>query len=260
LPGPRGASTTGRRLTGAWRIARAAAHVLRGAAICAFAFPFLDRPRRMAQVRRWSAQLLRLLGIALEVHGSPRPGATLVVANHVSWLDIVAIDAVHPVRFVAKADVRRWPLLGFLVASGGTLFIERERKRDAMRVVHQVAAALAEGDVVAVFPEGTTSDGSALLPFHANLLQAAVATGTPVQPAALRFVDDEHDPSPAAPYVGDTHLLVSLWRVVTARGLRARVHWLPPRASTHADRRRLGETLRADIAAALGVEDVRDVD
>jgi len=242
---------------GAWRIARAVVHVLRGALICAFLFPFLDVPRRMGHVQRWSAQLVRLLGIALDSQGTPRPGATLVVANHVSWLDILAINAVHPVRFVSKADVRRWPLLGFLVACGGTLFIERERKRDALRVVHQVAAALKAGDTVAVFPEGTTSDGAALLPFHANLLQAAIATGTPVQPVALRFADATQDPSPAAAYVGDTNLVESVWAVVMAAELQARVQWLAPEATVHADRRALAEHVRGGIAAALNVKESR---
>ena len=232
-------------------------HVLRGVLICAFAFPFLDAPARMRRVGRWSAQMLRLLGIALDSRGTPRTGATLVVANHVSWLDILAVNAVHPVRFVSKADVRRWPLLGYLVACGGTLFIERERKRDALRVVHQVAEALIAGHTVAVFPEGTTGDGAALLPFHANLLQAAIATGTPVQPVALRFADAVHDPSPAAAYVGDTHLLASLWAVATAPGLRVRVHWLAPEPAAGADRRALAEHLRRGIAAALNVKDSR---
>ena len=100
-----------------------------------------------------------------------------------------AVNAVHPARFVSKADVGHWPFIGYLVASGGTLFIERERKRDALRVVHQIAAALQAGDIVAVFPEGTTSDGHDVLPFHANLLQAAIATAAPVQPLVLRYRD-----------------------------------------------------------------------
>jgi 1-acyl-sn-glycerol-3-phosphate acyltransferase len=232
-------------------------HVLHGAFVCAVVFPFLDAPGRLARVAWWNAKMLRLLGIALASDGSPRQGATLVVANHVSWLDILAINAVHPVRFVSKADVRRWPLIGWLVACAGTLFIERERKRDALRVVHQVAQALKDGHTVAVFPEGTTSEGDRLLPFHANLLQAAVATGTPVQPVALRFSDALSDPSAAAPYVGDTHLLASLWAIVTARGLRARVAWLEPMATEHADRRALGERLHECIGTALGVTEYR---
>ena len=129
-------------------------------------------------------------GWSCGVSGTPRPGATLLLANHISWLDIVAIHAVAPqARFVSKADVLAWPLLGWLIKGAGTLFIERERKRDALRVLHQVAEALKAGDTVAVFPEGTTGDGATLLPFHANLLQAAIATGTPVQRVALRYSD-----------------------------------------------------------------------
>ena len=121
--------------------------------------------------------MLTVMGIRLECAGALQPAPVLLLANHVSWLDILAIDAWRPVRFVSKADVRKWPLLGFMVACGGTLFIERERKRDALRVVHQVADALRAGASVAVFPEGTTGAGPLLLPFHANLLQAAISTG-----------------------------------------------------------------------------------
>jgi len=246
-----------RAAVGAWRIAGAIFHVLRGALICAVVFPFIDAPRRRGHVGRWSAAMLRTLGIALRTHGTPRPGATLVVSNHVSWLDILAIDAVHPVRFVSKADVRHWPLLGWLVACGGTLFIERERKRDALRVVHQVAQALEQGDAVGVFPEGTTTEGDVVLPFHANLLQAAIATGTPVQPVALRFSDAARDPTPAAAYVGATSLVESLWAVATAQRLQARVVWLAPQAAAHADRRALAALLRERIAEELGVTESR---
>jgi 1-acyl-sn-glycerol-3-phosphate acyltransferase len=246
-----------RALVGAWRVARAVGHVLHGAAICAVVFPFLDAHARLARVKWWSAKMLHLLGIALASHGTPRDGATLVVANHVSWLDILAINAVHPVRFVSKADVRHWPLIGWLVACAGTLFIERERKRDALRVVHQVADTLKLGQTVAVFPEGTTSLGDRVLPFHGNLLQAAIATATPVQPVALRFSDAGADPSPAAAYVGDTHLLESLWAVVTADGMQARVEWLVSEATAHAERRALAGHVQQRVAAALNVKEFR---
>jgi len=234
-----------------WRIGRAIVHLLHGALICAVLFPFLAPAPQQARVGWWSAKMLRLLGIALEHEGTPRGGATLVVANHISWLDILAINAVQPVRFVSKSDVRHWPLIGWLVACAGTLFIERERKRDALRVVHQVADALKRGQTVAVFPEGTTSEGHGLLPFHANLLQAAIATGVPVQPVALRFSDRREAVSRAAAYVGDTHLLRSLWWVVTAPDLRARLTWLPAVEASHADRRALAEHLREQILRAL---------
>ncbi|MCY7316607.1 MAG: 1-acyl-sn-glycerol-3-phosphate acyltransferase [Rubrivivax sp.] len=227
-----------------WRLLRAVLHVLHGMAVMT-RFPRLDAAGRHQRIQWWSAGLVRAMGLTLEVSGTPRPGATLLVANHVSWLDIAAIHAAAPhARFVSKADVLQWPLLGWLIKGAGTLFIERERKRDAVRVVHACAQALQAGDTVAVFPEGTTGAGPELLPFHANLLQAAVATGTPVQPVLLRFFDAEQAFSPHATYLGDTTLLQSLWRVASARGLGVQVQLLPPVGTRHADRRALAGHLR----------------
>ena len=234
-----------------WRLGAALGQALGGALICALWFPFLSTPQRMAHVGRWSARMLRALGIRLQVHGAMHAGPLLVVANHVSWVDILAINAVHPARFVSKADVRRWPLLGYLVASGGTLFIERERKRDALRVVHLTAEALKAGDIVAVFPEGTTTDGRDVLPFHANLLQAAIATECPVQPVVLRYADARGSPSLAAAYVGDTSLVASLWATAMADALRAEVWIENAQGTRHADRRALAERLRGIVVARL---------
>ena len=235
-----------------WRVARVALHLLHGMAVMALRFPSLDAAGRHARIGWWSAGLLRAVGVGLQVRGTPRPGASLLLSNHVSWLDIAALHAAVPqARFVAKADVLQWPLLGWLVRGAGTLFIERERKRDALRVVHAVAEALSAGQTVAVFPEGTTGEGPEPLPFHANLLQAAIATATPIQPAVLRFADARHRFSPAVVYVGDTTLLQSLWRVATARGLVVHVDLLLPQASAHADRRALAETMRKLVAQAL---------
>ncbi|WP_168561048.1 lysophospholipid acyltransferase family protein [Rhizobacter sp. SG703] len=240
-----------RTLRAAWRIVACLAHVLRGVLICAFIFPFLSPARRVARVGPWCAAMLRRLGIRVVVHGEVHAAPVMVVANHVSWIDILAINAACTARFVSKADIRQWPVIGWLTACGGTLFIERERKRDAMRVVHQVAEALQGGDVIAVFPEGTTSDGHGVLPFHANLLQAAITTGTPVQPVALRYADATHAVSPAAAYIGDTSLLQSLWWVVMAEGLTAQVTVLPAHYSAHAQRRELSEAVRAGIVGSL---------
>lgn len=239
-------------LTAAWRIGRATVHMLHGLAVVRFEFPRVDDSARHARIRWWSLKLLRLLGVELVSDGLPRPGAALLVSNHVSWLDIIALHSVVPqARFVSKADVRQWPVVGALVTGAGTLYIERERKRDAMRVLHDMAAALKAGQTVAVFPEGTTGDGRELLPFHANLLQAAIAEGVPVQPAVLRFADPVNPVSPAAEYTGDTTLAQSLWRIARARGLQAHVTLLLPEGTAHADRRRLAEALRGKMAERL---------
>jgi 1-acyl-sn-glycerol-3-phosphate acyltransferase len=170
----------------------------------------------------------------------------------------MAVHAVCPqARFVSKADVQAWPLIGRLVGAAGTLYIVREKARDALRVVHQMADALSLGDTVAVFPEGTTGHGHELLPFHANLLQAAIATEVPVQPVALRYADELHGVSPAADYTGTISLARSLWMLAGAQGLRVRVEILPAEGARHADRRALAAHLREEIADALERMDER---
>ena len=241
-----------RGLIGAGRLLRVALHVLHGMAVVALRFPWLDAAQRQQRIGWWSRGLLRSIGVRLVADGDFRAGANLLVANHVSWLDIAAVHAVCPrARFVSKADVRHWPLLGWLIGAVGTLFIERERKRDALRVVHQIAEALKSGQTVAVFPEGTTGDGRALLPFHANLLQAAIAAEAPVQPVALRYTEPGLDWSPAVSWLGATTLVASVWAIACARGVQVRVSALPARGSTHADRRALAQRLQDDIAEAL---------
>ncbi|MFO1266456.1 MAG: lysophospholipid acyltransferase family protein [Rubrivivax sp.] len=184
--------------------------------------------------------------------GTFRPGAKLLVANHISWLDIMAVHAACPeARFVSKAEVRHWPLVNRLVAAARTLYLERERARDALRVVHEMAQALADGDTVAVFPEGTTGTGHELLPFHANLLQAAIGTRTPIQPLALRFAEADGRVSAAADFSGDITLWQSLWALARARGIVVSLVVLAAHDSAHADRRALAARLREVIGEAL---------
>jgi 1-acyl-sn-glycerol-3-phosphate acyltransferase len=244
----------GRHVRATWRLARVTVHVLRGVWIAWREFDGASEAHRCARIQWWSARLLMLLGITVRPSGRFQPGPQLLAANHVSWLDIMAVHSVCPqARFVSKSDVKAWPLLGWLITQAGTLFIERENKRDALRVVHQAAEALREGDTVAFFPEGTTSDGRHLLPFHANLLQAAVSSGAPVQPIALRFSEPGHDISPSAIYIGDTTLLDSLWTIAGARGIEVHVAVLAPVASEGLDRRALVQAVRGRIADALGL-------
>jgi 1-acyl-sn-glycerol-3-phosphate acyltransferase len=243
-----------RRARAVWRLARVVGHGLHGLVIVLTRFPHLEAASRHAHIRWFARKLLRALGIEVRVEGEPHPGGVLLVANHISWLDITALHAVVPqARFVSKADVKAWPLLSRLVHAADTLFLERERKRDALRVVHEMARALSTGHTVAVFPEGTTSDGHTLLPFHANLLQAAITTEAPVQAVALRFSDAAASVSAAVEFVGDTTLAQSLWRVACGEKLVAHIALLPSRASASYERRALAEALRADIAERLAI-------
>ncbi|MEO6278732.1 lysophospholipid acyltransferase family protein [Roseateles sp.] len=239
-------------MRGLWRLVRLTPHVLHGLWIVRTAFASMTPEQRHERIQWWSRKTLRVLGIELTCSGSELAAGHLVVANHVSWLDIAAVHAVLPqARFVSKADVKHWPVVGALVTGAGTLYIERTSKRDALRVVHQAAEALQARDCVAVFPEGTTGAGPELLPFHANLLQAAVATQSPVLPVVLRWHEPGECFSPSARFIGDTTLVQSLWAIASARGLGIDVQILPPVPTAGLDRRALGEALRAAISARL---------
>lgn len=240
-------------LVALWRLLRATTHVLRGLWIIRSEFGRLTPAQCTLLVREWSRQMLTIMGIPLVVRGTPpASGPVLLVANHISWLDILVMNAAHPARFVSKADVRHWPVLGALITGAGTLYIERESRRDAMRVVHQMAAALQAQDTLAVFPEGTTGDGRELLPFHANLIQAAISAHAPVLPVALQYLAGANGERSDAPlFVGETTLLQSVWRTLRADGLQACVHFGEPQTADQRDRRSWAADLRQAVGALL---------
>lgn len=232
-----------------WRLLRALLHAIGGWFTIRVRFPHLDEAGRQATVQAWARGMLDVLGIPLVVHGQPPAhGPVLLVANHISWLDILVMHAARHCRFVSKADVKHWPLIGTLATGGGTLYIEREKRRDAMRVVHHMAESLGRGEIVAVFPEGTTSDGQALLPFHGNLIQAAISADAPVQPVALRFVDRATGEDSIGPlYQGDDTLLSSLWRALAGPPFTAHVRYGQPQKAAGRDRRQWAQELREAV-------------
>ena len=202
------------------------------------AFGSIGARGRERAIRRWSRLLLGAAGVRVRIEpmacdpapcsapvaGSAASGArqapplapagSLIVANHVSWLDIFVIDALAPAEFVAKAEIRDWPVIGALVARAGTHFIERHRRHAVRGAIERMAHALRDGRRVAVFPEGAVGDGATLLRFHANLLQAAIEAGAPVVPVALRYLDAAGGASRAVSYVGGTTFVQSLWRII----------------------------------------------
>lgn len=233
------------------RLLGALGHALAGLWTIVFRFPRLSAEARSQRVQAWASQMLRILGVELRVEGTPPvAGPVLLVANHISWLDILVMHAARHCRFVSKSDVRHWPLIGRLATGAGTLYIERESRRDALRVVHHMAESLRAGDIVAVFPEGTTGDGRDMLPFHANLIQSALSAGAPVQPVALCFVDAASGAISFAPsYVGDETLLGSLWRTLSAPPIAAVVRFGVPQQAEGRDRRAWSQALREVIDA-----------
>ncbi|MBC9725978.1 1-acyl-sn-glycerol-3-phosphate acyltransferase [Streptomyces sp. TRM68367] len=205
-----------------------------------------------AWVRRWCRWIVRAAGVRVRVTGAAAPaGGLLLVANHISWLDIPLLAAVRPARMLAKTEVRQWPLAGPLAARGGALFIERDRLRALPDTVARIARALHEGAAVAAFPEGSTWCGRAQGTFRRAVFQAALDAGVPVQPVRIHYCGTDGAPGTAAAFVGDDTLLASLWRVASARGLVAEVEVrdpIPP--NRHPDRRALARAAQPQPADA----------
>lgn len=246
-------TTTSLALRG-MRISRVTLHLLHGLWTSAVHFPFYTASRRRNAVRSWSRKLLRILGVRLHVEGelpARKAGPVMLVANHVSWLDIFVINAALPVRFVAKSEIRRWPAIGWLSARTGTLFLERARRRDTARINREIADAMTGGDVVAVFPEGTTTDGSQVLKFHGALLQPALIAGARVHPAALRFEHGDGSLCTAAAYDGDKSLWQTLLAIVAQPAVHARLCFLAPLLPGTAHRRELAAAAQQLIADRL---------
>jgi len=197
-----------------------------------------------------------MLAVRLELHGMPEggvPGNVLLVANHISWLDIFVLNALQPSRFIAKAELRRWPLVGMLIAGCGTLFIDRERRHHTHRINADARAVLAAGDTVAIFPEGTTTDGTTLLRFHGSLLQPIIDAGGHVLPIAVRYEHVAGGLSKAPAYVGDLSFMASFWRVLGERALVAQVTLTPLLDTSTRQRRELARAAEAAIHSALAL-------
>jgi 1-acyl-sn-glycerol-3-phosphate acyltransferase len=237
-----------------YRYVRVSLHVFQGVATTAFVFPMVDLPRRQALIRRWSTRLLVMMRIESRVRGMPPtglPGNLLIVANHVSWLDIFVLNTLQPARFIAKSELKRWPLVGLMIKGCGTLFIERERRRDAHRVNDDARRVLAAGDAIAIFPEGTTTDGKELLPFHGSLLQPVIDAQGHLQPVAIRYQNTDGTYNDAPAYVGDTSFMTSFWRVLGERNLVVDLTLPAALPATSRHRRELSRDAEALIRTAL---------
>ncbi|WP_416974200.1 lysophospholipid acyltransferase family protein [Streptomyces sp. 4F14] len=198
-----------------------------GLILAGIAGSFVVRWLPGALVRGWARGVVRASGVRVRITGAAPPeGGLLVVANHISWLDVPLLAAVRPAKMLAKREIRQWPVAG-PIAARAALFIDRDRLRALPGTVAHIADALRGGQAVAVFPEGSTWCGREHGRFRRAVFQAALDAGTPVQPVRIRYrTADGHDTTAPA-FVGDDSLLTSVWRVVTARRLVAEVEVLP---------------------------------
>ena len=251
---PESAMRSTRLTVRGWRGAALAAQLVVVWLVAALIAPRLAAARRSRLATRCAVWTLAVLRVRPCVRGARplRDGPVLLVANHVSWLDIYALNAaLGGARYVAKREVAHWPIAGRIARGFGTFFHVRGNVRDAARMKDAVAAALRAGERVVVFPEGTTTEGDAVGRFHAAFLQAAVDSGVPVQPVAIRYPGADGAPDPAAAFVGDMTFLASLLRVLRRPRLDARLTFGPVIRSTGRTRRDLAAVSHAFVALAL---------
>ena len=231
-------------------------HAISAALTLKLAFPRADAARRRELVRSWSADLVRIMGLTVEVRGTP-PGdgqaSVMIAMNHVSWLDIFVVSGVRSTRFIAKSEVRDWPGAGWIAERAGTLFIRRERRRDTARINELVHGALQRGDIVGLFPEGTTTDGDTLLPFHSSLFEPAVANAAHVYPCAIRYENADGTLCRQMAFAGELSFMQSLGLAIRQRGVVARVSFAPPVDAGGRDRRSVAAAAQDAVASLLGL-------
>jgi 1-acyl-sn-glycerol-3-phosphate acyltransferase len=242
-----------RRLIALFRAVRLALHIGYGL-ILAIAYPWFSLGVRRRILQNWSTSLLDIFNVRIDISREDplhqlRSG--LIVTNHISWLDVFVLNAVVPMRFVAKAEVRRWPAIGWLCARAQTLFIERGKARSAARINVQLVELLQRGECLAVFPEGTTTDGKQVAHFHSSLLQPAIDARSLVHPIAIRYQNKHGAYSDAATYIDEMSFGASMWNILNTAELHVRLAATTPLDASGMDRRNLTRSTHQHIGTAL---------
>lgn len=220
-------------------------------------FPRASQVMRARILRWWSRKLLRILRVVLDLNGHPpdwQARNLVIVANHVSWLDIFIINAVRPTRFVAKSEIRDWPFVGWLCDKSGTIFIKRAKRSDTHKINQVMHEVLHGGDCVGLFPEGTTTAGDRLRKFHTSLFEPAVVSGALVTPVALEYRLDTGERSLAPAYIEDITFQQSIKAILACPKLIATVTFADSLDSSTQNRRALASTCESMIARILDVE------
>lgn len=239
----------------AWRLPLLLLVVFGGCLFGIFLLPRGPKPGTAgaALLRNWSRVFLRLFGVRVERRGEPLHDPVMFVANHGSWMDINVLHAIRPAGFVAKAEIDRWPLVGWMARRAGTIFHRRGNNQSLVAVMEVMADRLRAGYSIAAFPEGGTAPAGTLKVFHARILQAALDAAAPVQPVALRYLRNG-TPAPDMLFARGEGFLHNVARVLATRALTAEVHFLEPVPfDPEGGRRRMAETARAEIARVLGI-------
>lgn len=220
-------------------------------------FPYLSKEQKLLEIQNWSRETLDVLSIRIEdasnltqhLHSDE---SKLLVANHISWVDTLIIQSIQPSIFVAKAEVKKWPVIGAMATACGVIYVKRASPNSARRMVDDVALALSHGYCVAGFPEGTSSEGSAVQLFHANLFEAAINHDVAVQPLALRYTHPITGRlCTKAAFIGELGFLQSLHQVMSTKGIVAKVHMGEKLSSQGHSRKSLAQLSQRIIRAQL---------
>lgn len=244
------------RIVRAIRWVRLMIHVAVGMVAVGIIYPRVSARRREIITGWWARKLLRILNIVLSIHGArPHPEARnlIVAANHISWVDIFVINATQPARFIAKAEIRDWPIAGWICDKSGTIFIRRGRRGDTAKINETMHAALAEGATISFFPEGTTTLGDKLLKFHTSLFEPAVANAATIAPAAIRYRASDGEPSNAAAFIGELSFAESIGMIIAEKSMIAEITFAPQIEAAGLTRRELALQSEAAIARILDV-------
>lgn len=238
----------------AFGILRVVAHIARAVLKLLTQARHWSEAERAEEIARWARGVFALFGMKLIVRGAPsRDVGLLYAGNHVSWLDIYALLASADLRFVAKSEVRDWPVIGWLASRVGTQFISRDKRADAHATARAMTDLMQGGTSVCIFPEGTTTDGHALRPFRASLFEPAAQGRARVQPFAIRYLGGDGRASNVACFTGEMTLGESIWALLGQRGLTCEIVFLDPIDTAHLPRRALALAAEQAVKTQLGV-------
>lgn len=239
-----------------FRITRLVIHTLYGALIAIIVLPWVGPRRRDLLISYWARRLLTVLNIRVVIKGAPPDIDThrsMFVANHISWIDIHALNSIRAVRFIAKAEIRGWPVFGWLAYKVNTLFIERTKRHDTGRIVELASESLDAGDNLCFFPEGTTTDGTHIKPFKSSLLQAAINAGAQVWPLGIYYPDTDGKPNTRMAYYDDVTLMQSVKQVLAEVTPTVELHFSPPINAAGHERRALLALARQSILGGINL-------
>ncbi len=220
-------------ITRYFRISRIATHTLVGVMTVSLVFPLANKSLKLWLIKWWCKHLLAAFNMRITAHGYIPSGnqamtSSMVVANHISWIDIHVLNSVVPLRFIAKSEIKSWPVIGYLAKKVNVLFIDREKRQDAGRIVDITSRSLTDGDNLCVFPEGTTTDGTTMMPFKSSIIQAAIHARAMIYPVAIRYPNPDGSANTAIAYAGETTMKESMLKILSQKNPVVELHFLAP--------------------------------